>query len=85
MRTTLTLDPDVALRLKRRVRDRKITFKQAVNETLRRGLESSGSEGLLNFQVEPHSCRFKPGVDLDKLNQLVDELESEAVRDKLTR
>ena len=85
MRTTLTLDPDVALRLKQRVRDRKITFKQAVNETLRRGLDSSASGALPNFQVEPHSCRFKPGVDLDKLNQLVDELESEAGRDKLTR
>ncbi len=85
MHTTLTLDPDVAQRLKRRVRDRKITFKQAVNETLRRGLDSSGSEGLPNVQVEPHSCRFKPGVDLDKLNQLVDELDGEAVRDELTR
>ncbi len=85
MRTTLTLDPDVAQRLKRRVRDRKITFKQAVNETLRRGLGSSGSEGLPNFQVEPHSCGFKPGVDLDKLSQLVDELDGEAVRDELTR
>ena len=85
VRTTLTLDPDVAQRLKQRVRDRKITFKQAVNETLRRGLDFSGPEGLPRFQVEPHSCRFRPGVDLDNLNQLVDELEAEAVRDKLTR
>jgi hypothetical protein len=26
----------------------------------------------------PHSFGFKPGVDLDKLNQLADELEAEA-------
>ena len=26
----------------------------------------------------PHSFEFRPGVDLDKLNQLADELESEA-------
>ena len=37
------------------------------------------------FRVEPHSCRFKPGIDLDKMNQLADELEAEAVRRKMSR
>ena len=33
----------------------------------------------------PHSFGFRPFVDLDKLNQLADELEAEAVAESLTR
>jgi hypothetical protein len=39
MRTTLTLDPDVAARLERLQRERGQSFKVLVNETLREGLE----------------------------------------------
>ena len=38
MRTTLTLDPDVAAMLKKAVARSDVSFKQAVNEALRRGL-----------------------------------------------
>ena len=38
MRTTLTLDPDVAALLKKAVARGEVTFKQAVNDALRRGL-----------------------------------------------
>lgn len=39
MRTTLTLDQDVAVRLDRLQRDRGIPCKQAVDEALRQGLQ----------------------------------------------
>jgi hypothetical protein len=35
------------------------------------------------FTVEPHQFGFRPGTDLDRLNQLVDELEAEEVARKL--
>jgi hypothetical protein len=38
MRTTLTIDEDVAAKLKSEVQKRGLPFKQIVNETLRRGL-----------------------------------------------
>jgi hypothetical protein len=38
MRTTLTLDPDVAALLKKAVAKGEVSFKQAVNDALRRGL-----------------------------------------------
>lgn len=85
MRTTLTLDPDVALRLKRRVQERKITFKQAVNEALRAGLRDTRAAPPARFKVEPFACGLKPGIDPDKLNQLVDELEAEAFLEKMRR
>jgi len=42
MRTTLTLDDDVAAALERLRRNRRLSLKQLVNETLRRGLEDRG-------------------------------------------
>lgn len=85
MRTTLSLDPDVARRLKARVAETRFSMKQVVNEALRAGLASVKSRRNVRFRVEPHSCRFKPGIDQDKLNQLADELEAEAARKGLFR
>ena len=42
MRTTLTLDDDVAAALERLRRSRRIGLKQLVNEALRRGLSDMG-------------------------------------------
>ncbi len=39
MRTTVTLDPDVAAKLKQTARDSGISFKEALNTTVRRGFE----------------------------------------------
>ena len=80
MRTTLTLDDDLAEALNRAARLTGRSFKAVVNDTLRRGLAQSGSgtAGLEPFVVEPQSCGWMPGIDPLRLNQLVDALEVEA-------
>jgi hypothetical protein len=86
MRTTLTLDPDVALKLKRVMARRKVTMKQAVNDALRAGLAQTGKPQVPKFKVEPiHSGGFLPGIDPNRLNQLVDELEVEEFLRKASR
>lgn len=40
MRTTLTIDDDVAIQLQRLRRERDASLKDVVNETLRRGLQT---------------------------------------------
>jgi hypothetical protein len=79
MRTTVTLDPDVAARLKEYAHRQRASFKTALNDVLRRGLAAQGPGSLpkRRFTVEPHLGGFKPGVDPGKLNQLVDQLETE--------
>ena len=79
MRTTLTLDDDLAGLLKRRARALGVPFKEAVNRAIRAGLGAGATakRGAVPKTI-PHSFGFKPGIDLDKLNQLVDELEADA-------
>ena len=78
MRTTLTLDDDLAARLRELAHRRKTSFKQVVNDLLRRGLTTPERSARLarTFRVRPFRSAFRPGVDPMKLNQLVDDLEA---------
>lgn len=78
MRTTITLEPDVAERIRQASLSGKRSQKAIINEALRRGLgvEKSNKPGK-PFRVRPIRSAFRAGVDNGKLNQLVDELEAE--------
>ena len=78
MRTTLTLDEDVADSLKEQSRLQDKPFKQVVNEVLRRGMASRADEPEPpEFQVVPNRSGLVPGVDPLRLNQLNDQLEAD--------
>lgn len=79
MRTTLTLDDDLAARLRERARHSGESFKNVVNAVLRRGLRQGEKPKprLPRFVVEPKACGFRAGVDSRKLHQLLDDLEME--------
>ena len=76
MRTTLTLDDDLAAALKEQARRADQPFKQVVNDTLRRGLSPALPEAEACYQVRPHDSVFRPGVDPLRLNQINDSLEA---------
>lgn len=85
MRTTLTIDDDLALALKDLARNSGKSFKAVVNEVMRNGL-TTGEKPLTDrepFQVAAARRGFLPGVDPLKLNQLVDELEVDAFMGQL--
>jgi hypothetical protein len=68
----------VARRLEMEIRRSGKAMKTVVNEALRRGLGLAGKAARpKHFEVRPHSFGFKPGIDLDRINQLADELDSE--------
>ncbi len=77
MRTTLTLDDDLADALKQRAKLLDVPFKQVVNDALRRGLAPEAPEDRPVFRVRTFRSGFRPGVDPMKLNQLNDQLEVE--------
>ena len=77
MRTTLTLDDDLAAALKERARTTGRSFKDVVNDVVRSGLAQGAGPftSADRFRVEAKARGFRPGVDPRRLNQLVDELE----------
>ena len=79
MRTTLTIDDDIAVALKAIARNRGKTFKAVVNDVMRKGLMTGEKPTLTQeaFKVASASRGFLPGIEPLKLNQLVDELEVE--------
>lgn len=95
MKTTLTLDDDVADYLKEQCRLDDKPFERVVNETLRRGMEMSApSESAADggedseappFKVVPFSSKFAPEVDQLKLNQVNADLEMEELIRKVKR
>ena len=77
MRTTLTLDPDVARELKKKVETEHVTLREAVNSALRVGLRESKPKEVAPFRIEPFNLELRPGIDPDKLNQFLDDLDVE--------
>lgn len=76
MRTTVTLETGLAEKLKDYAHRRRLSFKQALNEVLRCGLQAQKQLVKSDrFEVEPHLGEFRPGIDPGRLNQLLDELE----------
>jgi hypothetical protein len=77
MRTTLTIDDDLAGMLRQLARQLDKPFREVVNTTLRKGLAAQHAVSTHQVVVRPHDFGASRGTDLDRLNQLVDELDAE--------
>ncbi len=78
MRTTLSLDDDVSIRLKAEVRRSGRPFKQVVNECLRLALSSRRRDRSPEppFQVRPRDLgALRPGLSLDNIGDLLEAAE----------
>ena len=77
MRTTLTLDSDVAARLRAEARRSGRPFKDVVNECLRRGLaQRDTGRTAARFEVKPRDMgALQPGVSLDNVAELLERIE----------
>ncbi|MDQ6910888.1 MAG: antitoxin [Actinomycetota bacterium] len=77
MRTTVTLDADVAALLDKAMRERRVTFKQALNDAIRRGLRAGPRRSRIPWTTP--SDMGTPTVNLDKALQVAGELEDEDI------
>ena len=80
MRTTLTLDDDVARLLQRESRKSGASFKEAVNHFLRLGLTASKQHIHKPFVVTPRKMGLPPGLSYDNVEELLDVIEGPARR-----
>ena len=76
MRTTLTLEPEIAERLRQELTLGKRPLKLIINEALKLGLGLEEPIQQQPYRVTPHSSRFVTGIDIGKLNHLADDLEA---------
>lgn len=76
MRTTVTLDPDLATRLRDLARQRRISFKAAINSTLRAGLDAEPNRSKA-YREKPRDLGVLPGIDLTKALRLAATLEDD--------
>ena len=82
MRTTVTLDPDLEVRLRELARQRRISFKAAINTAVRAGLASELDQNR-SYREKSRDLGVQPGVDLTKALQLAATLEDEEIIHKL--
>ena len=80
MRTTLSLDDDVARLLNKESRRSGASFKEVVNHFLRLGLMASKRPTRKPFAVAPRKLGLPPGLTYDNVEQLLDALEGPAHR-----
>lgn len=73
MRTTVTLDPDTEQAVRRAMREQGVTFKQALNDAIRRGVGAVGAEVFTTATA----TMGLPVVALDRALQLAADLEDD--------
>jgi hypothetical protein len=82
MRTTVTLDADVEAKLRAVMRERGVSFKVALNDSVRAGL-ALGTTPSKRFRVHSRPMGVRPGVNLDKALTLAGEMEDAEILRKL--
>jgi len=82
VRTTVTLEDDLAARLRERARERDLPFKAVLNEAIRSGLADAGAPSQ-PYRMKTSPMQAKPGIDLTKALRLAGQLEDEEIARKL--
>jgi P pilus assembly chaperone PapD len=76
VRTTLTIDDDIAVLVQQEVRRSGDSFKGTVNRLLRRGLTAEDKNAeRAPFVVTPLFMGLRPGQNYDNIEALLEELE----------
>jgi hypothetical protein len=78
VRTTLSLDDDVAKLLHSEIRRSGTSLKAAVNYFLRLGLMQSGKRQRKRFVVRPRALGLPAGLNYDDVEELLEALEGTA-------
>ncbi len=82
VRTTITLEPDVEALVRRAMKERGLSFKQAVNAAIRAGMP--GGSGSATPAMPTHDMG-EPLVDVTKALRLAGELEDQELSARLAR
>ena len=85
MRTTLTIDDDLANSLKEQARQRKVPLRQVVNDALRRGLEQETNGDKPPYRVRSLNLGLRPGIDETNLRHIDEEMHDKELIERFHR
>ena len=77
MRTTITLDRDVAQAAKAATARLGKPFKHVVNQAMRIGLEHMNTIKAKPYRTKPFNTKLRPGLSLDNIGELLAQVEGE--------
>ena len=80
MRTTITLDDDVAEKLRVETLRSGRSFKETVNAVIRRGLMTRSTQQPAVSLHPGRELGIRPGIGLDNIEELLDQIEGPARR-----
>ena len=83
MRTSISLDEDLAERLREISHLTRCFFTEVLNTTLRESLQRKIPSSAEPYVTIPWNSGFAPGIDPTKLNHLSDEIEDEEIIQRL--
>ena len=79
MRTTVTIDDDLAVSLEELRKREGLSFKAALNQVIRVGIQAKAAPPRARkYRTPTVALGLRPGIDPTRLNTLVDELETDA-------
>ncbi len=84
MRTTVTLDPDVEALLRKLMRERRLSFKEALSQVVRSGIAAAAHpQGRRHFRQQTYRMGFRPEFRWDKALAVADAMEDEELVHRL--
>ena len=82
MRTTVTIDDDLAIAIEELRKREGLSFKSALNQVIRLGVQAkSAPPKAKKYRTPTMALGLKPGVDPTRFNAILDELETDVFID----
>jgi hypothetical protein len=75
VRTTVTIDDDVAALVNKEMRKSGLPFKQVLNQMLRLGFNAAKQPARKPFKVKPWNLQPPAGLSFDNVHELLDALD----------
>lgn len=79
----MTLDPDVEALLRRIMRERGVSFKEALNQAVRDGLGRPPAAAR-SYRLETHRMGFRPEIALERALSIAAALEDDEIARKMS-
>ena len=83
MRTTLTIDEDLMVTIKEKVRVEKMSYKEVINKAIRAGISTVGERNPKPYSCQSFALGTPREVDLNHTSKLVDAFQDEEIARKL--